>query len=91
MERATPALLLHEQGHFNIGILALREAMETFKKTKFTPANFKGLLRAMITTISQKYSDLGVLYDKETDHSKNVDMQAKWNTFFAERSPELYK
>lgn len=91
MERATPQLLLHEQGHFNIGILAVREAMETFKKTKFTQANFKELLPKMVSTISKKYSEMGVVYDKETDHSKNADMQNTWNSFFAERLPELYK
>lgn len=91
MERATPALLLHEQGHFNMGILSMREIIDTVKKTKFTQANVKEKLPKLVADIAKKYRELGELYDRETDHSKNADMQNKWNGFFAERLPELYQ
>ena len=83
-DEVSDELLVHEQGHFNIGILCIREIMEKFKQTKFTKSNFSQLLSNLFKSTTNKYSELTLNYDKETDHSKNKVQQAKWNKFFTE-------
>jgi hypothetical protein len=82
-DKVTDALLIHEQGHFNLGILCVREILNKYKETKFTRSNYKVALQGIISDASKKYNDLGLLYDKETDHSKNIEEQLKWNKFFS--------
>lgn len=82
--KETDALLIHEQGHFNVGILCVREIMRKFKEAKFTKANYNNLLKNIVSESSKKYNEMGLTYDEETDHSKNVEQQIKWNNFFSE-------
>ncbi|MBK7734978.1 MAG: hypothetical protein IPI36_06940 [Chitinophagaceae bacterium] len=83
-DEVSDELLVHEQGHFNIGILCIREIMVKFKQTKFTTSNFSQLLSNLFKSTTNKYSELTLNYDKETDHSKNKVQQEKWNKFFTE-------
>ena len=84
-DRLSDKLLEHEQGHFNLGILCMKEVLEKFKQTRFTKSNFNTELRNMINEVSKKYNDLGIKYDNETDHSKNLEQQTRWNNFFTEQ------
>ena len=84
-DRLSDKLLTHEQGHFNLGILCMREMLEKYKQTRFTKDNYNTQLRNMLDEISKKYNDLGIKYDAETDHSKNLEQQLKWDNFFTEQ------
>lgn len=81
--KTTDELLMHEQGHFNLGILCIREIRRKFKEAKFTKNNYNSLLQSMVSESSKKYHEMGLTYDKETDHSKNAEQQTKWNNFFS--------
>lgn len=84
-DRLSDKLLEHEQGHFNLGILCMREMLEKYKQTRLTKDNYNTQLRNMLDEISKKYKDLGIKYDAETDHSKNPEQRLKWNNFFTEQ------
>ena len=83
-DKVTDDLLIHEQGHFNLGILSVREIMAKFKEAKFTKSNYNTLLQNIVNDVSKKYNELGIKYDAETNHSKDAEQQKKWNTFFLE-------
>ena len=78
----TPELLKHEQGHFDIGILCQKEFLQTVKTTILFKSNFSETLQKLFKTVLKKYTEMGTLYDTETDHSKNTEAQIKWNSFF---------
>lgn len=84
MDKVTNELLVHEQGHFNIGIITVREIMKRVSETKFTKSSWQMQMKKIIKDTSQKYNRLTLQYDKETNHSKNVKQQEKWNVFFLE-------
>lgn len=75
-------MLVHEQGHFNIGLLYMKEILKKIPATSFSKAHFPQEIKLMLDEISKKYKDMGIQYDEETDHSKNKEKQAKWNDFF---------
>ncbi|MBX2931579.1 MAG: DUF922 domain-containing protein [Chitinophagaceae bacterium] len=83
-DKITDELLVHEQGHFNIGILCVKEIMANYKKAKFTKSNYSTLLQSIVSDASKKYKEMGLKYDRETNHSKNKEEQEKWNTYFKE-------
>lgn len=81
-DEVSDELLVHEQGHFNIGILCIREIMEKFKQTKFTKSNFSQLLSNLFKSTTNKYSELTLNYDKETDHSKTKCSKPSGTNFY---------
>jgi hypothetical protein len=83
-DKVTDELLVHEQGHFNFGILCVKEIMTKYNQAKFTKANYNSILQGIINDASKKYNEMGLRYDEETDHSKQKEQQAKWNAFFSE-------
>jgi hypothetical protein len=84
-DKVTDDLLVHEQGHFNLGILCVKEIMKKYKEAKFTKSNYNSLLQSIVNESSRKYNEMGIKYDEETDHSKNIEQQLKWNKVFAEQ------
>lgn len=84
----TDALLEHEQGHFNIGLMCVREFLTTIKSTKFIKAQYSARLKQIFQVVSNKYRQMHTQYDAETNHSINRTAQEKWNTFFKEKIPE---
>ncbi len=81
-EKAADELLKHEQGHFNIGMLCLREFMTVFNQTSFQKRNFDSKMKQIFNQTLNKYHQLSIQYDKETDHSKNREAQLYWDEFF---------
>lgn len=81
--KETPGLLKHEQGHFNIGLLCQKELVEQLKKTIFTRSDFRDKIQAVFKTILDKHISMGLKYDEETSHGKNMEKQESWNEFFS--------
>ena len=90
VKNATEELLSHEQGHFNIGILATKELRKSIENKKFNKNTFKNEIQDLIRSIDKKYQELGVKYDKETSHSSDRIEQKKWDAYFKKELPELY-
>lgn len=80
--KETEPLLLHEQGHFDLGLLCMKEILEKEKAQVFTKNNFSDKLQSLFNETLKKYQDLGARYDKETEHSNNALSQEQWNNFF---------
>ncbi|MEO6949506.1 MAG: DUF922 domain-containing protein [Ginsengibacter sp.] len=77
-------LLAHEQGHFDLGIICMREILKKQSETTVTRENYKTVLGDIFQEKLKKFKALGALYDKETEHSKNRQEQEKWNQYFLE-------
>jgi len=85
MDKISDELLIHEQGHFNIGILCGREILATFKQTRFEISNYGDQMRSIFQEILKKYIEMGHQYDSETDHFRNKKEQERWNGLLTER------
>lgn len=82
-DKGTDELLKHEQGHFDIGVLCMREFISLFNKATFRKNDFDSQMKKIFYDTMNKYHDLGEQYDKETKHSNNKEAQQYWNEFFA--------
>lgn len=82
-EKQTNALLKHEQGHFDLGLICQREILKQFNSTVFLKTDFQNKIQTLFSSILEKYHLLGLKYDEETDHSRNQAAQNNWNSFFA--------
>lgn len=81
-EKQTNNLLKHEQGHFDIGLICQLEIIKQFNSTVFFKTDFQNKIQTIFTAALDKYSQIGIKYDEETDHSKNQASQDNWNVFF---------
>ena len=81
--KQTAGLLKHEQGHFDIGRLCQMELVSVLNKTYVIPAQLSTKVGGIFNTIMNKYHNMGIQYDKETDHNLNAEAQEKWNRFLA--------
>ncbi len=79
--RETPALLKHEQGHFDIGRLAQMELVAILKKTKVLPSQLSATVGKIFNTTLAKYNRMGLQYDAETNHSIKQAEQDRWDLF----------
>jgi hypothetical protein len=72
-------LLNHEQVHFNIAELFTRKLRKEFQN-KFQNKNALSLNEAesIYSAIKKDYDEMNILYDNETDYSKNKVLQKKW-------------
>jgi|SRR6185436_9810935 len=84
-DKTSDELLEHEQGHFNIGIMCMRELLTTVNGTSFSKSDYAEALRNIFREVMRKYNDMNVQYDNETEHFKNKEQQQKWNALFAEK------
>jgi len=87
-EKETDDLLVHEQGHFNFGILCMDEFLAAYSKLHFTKDNLHTAIQNLFSAILKEYHDMGERYDQETNHGMNKQVQAKWNSFFREQLKE---
>ena len=85
MDKVSDELLMHEQGHFNIGILCGREILATLKQTRFEISNYRDQMQSIVQEILKKYIEMGNLYDSETNHFWNKKEQERWNALIADK------
>ncbi|HEY5407826.1 MAG TPA: hypothetical protein VIJ92_12095, partial [Ginsengibacter sp.] len=71
--------LLHEQHHFDITRIGAEKFIAEIQKANFTKGNYAALLTSIFDKVYQENSDIQHLYDKETNHSINVEKQLEWN------------
>jgi hypothetical protein len=83
--RETDELLVHEQGHFNVGILCVREMVATMNAKRFPREGLQAAIQSTFNEVLQKYKAMGQQYDSETQHGNNKEVQEQWNSFFKER------
>ena len=82
-EKRSDTLLQHEEGHFTLGKLLVLELNARMRSAIFLKRDYQLKINSIVKEVSDKYRALSILYDKETNHSKNRPEQWKWNTFLA--------
>lgn len=75
-------ILNHEQGHFDITELHARKLRKAFAEYKVTE-NYKKELTAIFTSLNNERQKMQNRYDKETNHSRNVEKETHWQKFIA--------
>lgn len=78
MDKATDALLAHEQCHFDITELFARKLKKLFAKTKFNRKTIMNEVKNMDKKVVDDWQDFQDKYDKETEHSKKEKKQLDW-------------
>ncbi|HWK02981.1 MAG TPA: DUF922 domain-containing protein [Puia sp.] len=71
--------LKHEQGHFNITELFTRKLTQTLENFVVNPSTATQDLKAIYLKIYNEKNKMQSLYDKETDFSRNIQMQEFWD------------
>ncbi len=79
----TPKLLKHEQVHFDIVEFFSRKELAALTNHVYN-ASYKSDMTSIVQRIDKKIKEMQELYDNQTDHSKNEDMQVKWEAFVAD-------
>lgn len=79
--KETDYLLAHEQLHFNMGILCMREIIAAVNSASLTKNDYNEVIRNLFSAIMTKYKAMGNKYDEETNHGVIKEQQEKWKEF----------
>jgi hypothetical protein len=85
----TDYILLHEQGHFDIAEIFARKLNKKMTEYRFDKNSYKTDLRSIYTSITTEKENFQDQYDRESDHSRKKEEQAKWTRKIAEMLNEL--
>jgi predicted secreted Zn-dependent protease len=75
---SSPHILGHEQGHFDISQLFTRKLHEALKAYKFRQKSADSDIKAIYEKIAAEQSGFQVLYDQQTNYSRNAAEQGAW-------------
>jgi len=87
-EQSTDYILAHEQLHFDITELYVRKFRQQISRLKVSNS-LKSELRELHLNINKEVAVTQNLYDQETDNSRNVESQLKWNLFVKQELDKL--
>jgi hypothetical protein len=77
-EKASPALLKHEDLHFDIGESYCRGLKKLVKETSFAYTDFKQKIDNIVKYVYKEVADYQRAYDQQTDHARIQKEQQKW-------------
>ena len=77
-------ILKHEQGHYAIAYFEQQELLREFSRTHFGE-DYQRVVKAIFDRIHEKYRQLTIDYDEDTNHSMNRVQQASWDKYFEKR------
>lgn len=77
-------VLKHEQGHYTIAYLEQQELLRTISRTVFT-ANYQREASNLFDKIHQKYAQLSLDYDADTEHMRNKQQQHSWDEYLRKK------
>ena len=81
---ASSLLLRHEQGHFDIVVLAARAlAREIESTTSGSAAELSRRVKALVDEHTARAERLSEAYDRDTAGSRNATAQARWSEMIA--------
>ena len=83
-------ILAHEQLHFNITELFVRKFRQRIEDVKVSN-NVREQLKTIHNKINNEVSEMQNKYDAETNHSRNVEAQVKWQLFVEAELNKLSK
>jgi len=71
-------LLAHEQGHADIAYVYANRLKSEFYNTKYAIGTYKDQINMIFTKVYEDMKNENVLYDLETNHSRNAAEQVRW-------------
>jgi hypothetical protein len=78
-EKGNPHVLAHEQLHFDITELYARQFRAQITKL-IVNQNVKEQMNRLHAKINEAVNETQKLYDEQTNHSMNIEMQEEWET-----------
>ncbi|NMH89383.1 DUF922 domain-containing protein [Flavivirga algicola] len=89
-EQADIHVLGHEQLHFDITELHARKFRQRISQVKVSNS-VRNELKTLHNIINKELSQMQSRYDSETNYSRNVEAQAKWDIYIANELKKLSK
>ena len=86
-ERVSPYILGHEQAHFDISELHARILRKNLDGRKFSK-RVKSEIESIYQKVEQQRRAMQTKFDAETDHSRNKEMEIKWENFISKQLAE---
>ena len=83
-DKKSDELLVHEQGHFDFGLLVAAEFKKVIKSTVLLRSDYSQKISFIFNHILGNVKQLEIQYDEETNHMKNKKEQLRWNTKISE-------
>ena len=83
-DKKSDELLVHEQGHFDFGLLVAAEFEKAIKSTVLLRSDYSQKISFIFNSIIGNVKQLEIQYDEETNHMKNKKEQLRWNTKISE-------
>ena len=80
---------MHEQHHFDITRLGSQKLIAELAKAHFTKENYNTLLTSIFDKVYKENQSIQLQYDRETNHSLDVDKQLEWNDKIAAEIQKL--
>jgi len=74
----TDVILKHEQGHFDITEIFARKFNKALLEYSYNDKTVQNDLQKIYQDILNEHQQWQILYDKETNHSINLEMQRNW-------------
>jgi len=74
----TDYILAHEQGHFDITEIFARKLHESLQNYTFNKKSFRRDINDIYQAIVQQKEEYQKMYDEESDHSRNRNLQYEW-------------
>ncbi len=83
--------LEHEKRHFDICEIYARKLRQLVSEADFSRSTFNEDLNRLFKKVTAEQRDIQALYDKETDHSIDEELQVVWNRKIDVQLHELSK
>ncbi|WP_229724607.1 DUF922 domain-containing protein [Winogradskyella forsetii] len=87
-EKGNAHILAHEQLHFDITELYARQFRQHLTQLKANQ-NVKKQMNKLHVAINEAVNETQKRYDKETNHSMNIEKQKEWEAFIAKELKSL--
>jgi hypothetical protein len=86
-------LLKHEQGHFDMAELMVRQTRKRFENDSvmITRDNFKEIINKYISEQTRNFEEYTRIYEQETSYSRNLKKQKEWRIKLDEELKQLEK
>jgi hypothetical protein len=77
-------ILKHEQGHYTIAYMEQQEVLREMGRTHFG-SDYQTRVKEIFNRIDNKYKQLNIDYDEDTQHMNDRRQQHSWDVFFYRR------
>jgi len=71
-------ILSHEQGHFDIAEIHARKLKKALSEYKYNESTVSADINKIYQELMKQHHEMQILYDQQTDHSRNYPKQAEW-------------